>query len=134
MMSFVRLLLLVAAFAYGAMPLAGMAVVAMPLTPPMETGAASHGPAETAKSEATVTADMDCPHAASGPTLAQTDDKTVPTGKPSNATGHCAACLTLPAQAAFADSGKPPRAAEAPALLARLVSQTTAPLTPPPRA
>lgn len=131
MTSLVRLLLLVAALAYGAMPMTGMSAMAMPVAHAMEASAGMvHNPAPAAD----VMADVDCPHSGSPTTLADTDPGSDQPMKPVKMTGHCAACLTLPAEAVFADSGTPARAAEASARLPRFVSQLTAPLTPPPRA
>ena len=130
----VRTLLVLAALAYGAMPLTGMAglssapaaLVATATATDAETGAATtttamHGHAMHGKgpmaASSTHGADTDCPHP----------------GK-SDRSPHCAACLTLPAALPMADGGKPPRSAEAVTLLATLSSWPAAPLDPPPRA
>ncbi|THV23293.1 hypothetical protein [Peteryoungia ipomoeae] len=128
MRSLVRLLLLIAALAYGAMPMTGMSAMAMPIA--HGTNAGDH-PAAPVASAMT---DMDCPHSGSQLTHAGTADGSGAPDKPMKTVWHCAACLTLPADLAMDDSGKPARAAEAPALPARLVSQMSAPVTPPPRA
>lgn len=131
MTSLVRLLLLVAALAYGAMPMTGMSAMAKPVAPAMDGGSGMmHNPAPVPD----VMADVDCPHSSSPTTVADTDPGSDQPMKPVKMTGHCAACLTLPAEAVFADSGTPARAAEASARLPRFVSQLTAPATPPPRA
>lgn len=135
MTSLVRLLLLVAALAYGAMPMTGMSAMAMPVAHAMDAGdrmvqSSAHNPAPAAD----MMADVDCPHSGSPMTGADTDPGSDQPMKPVKMTGHCAACLTLPADAVFADSGTPARAAEASTRIPRLVSQLTAPLTPPPRA
>ncbi|MDH4413707.1 MAG: hypothetical protein QE484_10390 [Rhizobium sp.] len=130
MRSLARLLLLVAALAYGAMPLTGMSAMAMPMAHAMNAA----GDLQQAAASAKAMADVDCPHSRSDVTSA---DQTAPGdhgGMPVKMVWHCAACLTLPVHAALPDSGKPARAAEAGTFSPRLVSQKTAPLTPPPRA
>ncbi len=128
----VRTLLVLAALAYGAMPLTGMAGVpsapaafaAAAMATEAETGAApttaAHGHAMHGKglmaASSTHGANSDCPHP----------------GK-SDRSPHCAACLTLPAALPMADGGKPPRSAEAVTVLATLTSWPAAPLDPPPR-
>jgi hypothetical protein len=135
MTSLARLLLLVAALAYGAMPLTGMSAMAMPVAHAMDPGGGMmHSPAYNPAPAADVMADIDCPHSNSPAAVVDADPGSDQPAKPVKMTWHCAACLTLPADAVLADSGKPARAAEAPARLPRLVSQSTAPLTPPPRA
>lgn len=131
MRAFVRLLLLLAAFAYGSMPMSGMSVMAMPMAHAL-TGEALHGQVSTAPTHAM--ADVDCPHAGSMKPAADHVDGTGPDSKPLKMTSHCAACLTLPAMIALGDNGKTARAAEAATLSPRLLSQLMAPLTPPPRA
>lgn len=116
---FVRLMLLIAALAYGAMPISG--AIAMGMGTGIAAGPGQHGMMAAA-------ADPDCPHAAAS----------TPVGKVGGAKmlpgGHCAACVTLAPQIAFADAGKPARAAEAPQLSPRLLSLVLAPQVPPPRA
>ncbi|MFN7009367.1 MAG: hypothetical protein ACK4PN_04995 [Allorhizobium sp.] len=129
----VRTLLVLAALAYGAMPLTGMATAvsapADPATVAMATEAATTAPAvhhgaghavhdggKMAASSAYGPADTDCPHP----------------GK-SDRSPHCAACLTLPAELQMAKPGRPPRSPEVPAVLATLLSWPAAPLDPPPR-
>lgn len=125
----VRTLLILAALAYGAMPLIGVAaakpagadaVVASAVVEPSANAHAMHGHAM--QSEAEVISDAaqpnaDCPHP----------------GK-TDRTPHCAACLTLPADFHIAASGKSPRAAEAPSVTVAFFSWPAAPLDPPPRA
>ncbi len=121
-----RFLLLLAALAYGAMPMTGMPAMAMPVMHAMDQGDFStshHLPAKAV-------AHSDCPHSGDQTISIDEDDQS---SKPSKMAAHCAACLTLPADPVLADSGKPARAAEAMSLFPRLVSQMTAPLTPPPR-
>lgn len=130
MNSIARLLLLVAALAYGAMPMTGMSAMAMPVAHAMEAS----GDVGVSVSASKVAVDIDCPHSVSSATAADANGSTDQPAKPFKQTWHCAACLTLPADPVLAESGKPARAAEAPAHLTRLVSQMTAPLTPPPRA
>lgn len=126
-----RLLLLIAAFAYGTMPMTGMSVMAMPVAHAMNASD-THGTVSAPKIQAMV--DVDCPHSVSRVRVADTDDATEHSSKPMKVSWHCSACLTLPALPAVADSGKPARAAEAVTLAPRLVSQLMAPQTPPPRA
>lgn len=130
MQSLARLLLLVAALAYGAMPMTGMSAMAMPVAHAMEVS----GDAGLLVSASKVAVDIDCPHSGSAAIVADADGNSHHQAKPLKMTWHCAACLTLPADPVLAESGKPARAAEASARLPRLVSQLTAPLTPPPRA
>ncbi len=121
-----RLLLLLAALAYGAMPMTGMTAMAMPVVHVMDKGDLFQPHYMPAKA----VADSDCPHSGGKTTSIGDDDQS---SKPLKMASHCAACLTLPADPVLADSGKPARAAEAMSLSPRLVSQMTAPLTPPPR-
>lgn len=130
MRSLARLLLLIAALAYGAMPMTGMSAMAMPLVQALDAS----GDAGLLVSVSKVAVDMDCPHSGSAATIADADGDSHHPAKPLKMTWHCAACLTLPADAVLAESGKPARAAEASTRFPRLVSQLTAPLTPPPRA
>jgi hypothetical protein len=131
MTSLARLLLLLAALAYGAMPMTGMSAMAMPVVQAMD---AAHDLREPIAAS-TAMADIDCPHSGTGLSVADAADGDLDhPSKPMKSVWHCAACLTLPAETVLADSGKPARAAEASALPTRLVSQMTAPLTPPPRA
>lgn len=123
-----RAFLLLAALAYGAMPLTGMA---MPIAAPMQIATATatqadetahvlHGDMKHGASKATpaeaASADADCPHP----------------GK-TDRSPHCSACLTLPANLIVADAGSPARSAEAPSLVTALRSEPSMPLTPPPR-
>lgn len=122
----IRTLLVIAALAYGAMPLTGIAAmargdmsVASAVAAPATSGHAPHGHAMQPEAEGistAATADADCPHP----------------GK-TDRTPHCAACLTLPAALEIAASGKQPRAAEAAAVIVAFSSWPTAPLDPPPR-
>ncbi|MDZ7875208.1 MAG: hypothetical protein U5N27_20230 [Rhizobium sp.] len=130
MTSLARLLLLVAALAYGAMPMTGMSAMAMPVVHAMD---ATGDPREMV-SASTAMADVDCPHSGQRMPAMDQGDEAGHSFKPVKMTSHCAACLTLPAETVLADSGKPARAAEASALPSRLVSQLMAPATPPPRA
>ncbi|MBW8321978.1 MAG: hypothetical protein K0M49_00700 [Arenimonas sp.] len=122
----IRTLLVLAALAYGAMPLTGVAAM-MPAGAALESVAAGpaasghglHGSEMQAGARLAADAgqaDGDCPHP----------------GKTDRAP-HCAACLTLPADLQIAASGKQPRAAEAPAVIVAFSSWPTAPLDPPPR-
>lgn len=117
---FIRLMLLIAALAYGAMPISG--AIAMGYGMGMAADPGQHGMMAAA-------ADPDCPHAAAA---------SKPMGKVNGAKmlpgGHCAACVTLAPQMTFADAGKSARAAEAPQLSPRLLSLVLAPQVPPPRA
>ncbi len=109
------------------MPMTGMPAMAMPVMHAMDQGdllTFHHLPTKTV-------ADSDCPHFGGKTISIDEDDQS---SKPLKMASHCAACLTLPADPVLADSGKPARAAEAASLSPRLVSQMTAPLTPPPRA
>jgi len=130
MRSLARLLLLIAALAYGAMPMTGMSAIAMPVAHAMDASGDAGMPVSTSK----FSVDMDCPHSGSAATVAEADGNSPHPANPLKMTWHCAACLTLPADPVLAESGKPARAAEAATRLPRLVSQLTAPLTPPPRA
>lgn len=127
----VRTLLILAAVAYGAMPLTGTAApmptgafVASAVAEPSAHAHAMHVHAmrgHAMQSEVKVVADAfpadgDCPHP----------------GK-TDRTPHCAACLTLPADLTIADAGSPPRAAEAPSVTVAFFSWPAAPLDPPPR-
>lgn len=128
----VRTLLVLAALAYGAMPLTGMAGVpsapaafaaaAMAAEAATAAPAIHHGPGHAMQGQSPMAAssthgtDTDCPHP----------------GK-SDRSPHCAACLTLPAALPMADGGQPPRSAEAVTVLATLSSWPAAPLDPPPR-
>lgn len=127
MRSLARFLLLIAALAYGGMPMTGMAAMAMPVPHAATMAGDPHQPEEAAM------ADIDCPHSGRAAIIADGEDGADHSSKPMKTSGHCAACLTLPADPVLADSGKAARAAEAASLSPRLVSQMTAPLTPPPR-
>jgi hypothetical protein len=130
MRSLARLLLLVAAFAHGAMPMSGMGIMAMPVMQMTDIGSNLHQPVSVAKA----VADVDCPHSGTSKTLGDAGDGFDDSSKPVKINGHCAACLTLPATSATATSGQTARAAEGALPMPQLVSQMTAPLTPPPRA
>lgn len=99
----VRIMLVLAALAYGAMPFTGMAQATSPDMPTLHAAAM----------------DMDCPH----------DGQVQDTAK----SGHCAACLTLPAAIDFSPAGKPARAAQAPTFERALLSLTPVPPDRPPR-
>lgn len=126
-----RFLLLIAAFAYGTMPMTGMSVMAMPVAHAMD-GEALHGAISVSAVQAM--GDVDCPLSGRAMALADQADGNDHASKPVKTMSHCSACLTLPAHVSLGDGGKPARAAEAGTLSPRLVSQMTAPLTPPPRA
>jgi hypothetical protein len=130
MTSLARLLLLLAALAYGAMPMTGMSVMAMPKAHAMDASGDLREPVAAS----TAMADVDCPHSGRVMPLADQADGTGHGSKPVKMTSHCSACLTLPAIAVLPDSGKAARAAEAGTLSPSLVSQLLAPATPPPRA
>lgn len=130
MRSLVRFLLLIAAFAYGAMPLTGMSAMAMHVVQMTDHGGDLDQPASAAKT----VADVNCPHSGSGKTIADAGDGVDDSSKPVMINGHCAACMTLPATPAIATGGQAARAAEAALPMPQLVSQLAAPLTPPPRA
>jgi len=131
MSSLARLLLLIAALAYGAMPMTGMSAMAMPAAHAIDASGDLGEPVATS----TAMADIDCPHSGAGVSVADAADGDVDhSSKPMKSVWHCAACLTLPADTVLADSGQPARAAEASALPSRLMSQLRAPATPPPRA
>jgi hypothetical protein len=130
MKALVRLLLLVAAFAYGAMPVTGMSAMAMPAVHMTDIGSNWHQPVSVAK----VATDVDCPHSGVSKPVADAGDDGDHSSKPMKSSGHCAACLTLPANPAIATGGQAARAAEAALPMPQLVSQLSAPLTPPPRA
>lgn len=121
-----RFLLLLAGLAYGAMPITGMPAMAMPVMNAMDQGDLF----QSHHLQAKAVAHSDCPHSGDQTISIDEDDQS---SKPSKMAAHCAACLTLPADPLLADSGKAARAAEAMSLSPRLVSQMTAPLTPPPR-
>lgn len=137
MNSLFRLMLIVCALAYGAMPFSGMSAFAGTLsgTMTMQTDKA-HG--ASAAPHAVVVVPGDCPHAgaltgsvAAG--IADVDKVVDDKAKP-QMTGHCAACLTLAAALSFAPVAKPARAAEAPFLPKPLSSADRTPSVPPPRA
>jgi hypothetical protein len=130
MQSLARLLLLVAALAYGAMPMTGMSAMGMPVAHAMDLASDLTASGSTPQ----LIADVDCPHSGQAMVATQPDNGHDHTSTPLKTSWHCAACLTLPANATLPDSGKPARAAEAATLSPRLVSQTPAPATPPPRA
>ncbi|UJW76199.1 hypothetical protein [Rhizobium sp. SL42] len=123
-------MLLIAALAYGAMPISGAAAMAVSMAAMSADVSGSDGMVVDLGQHGmvTATADPDCPHAAAA---------SKPMGKANGAKmmpgGHCAACVTLAPQISFADAGKPARAAEAPGLSPRLFSRTLAPQVPPPR-
>lgn len=129
MRSLVRVMLLIAALAYGAMPLTGMSAMAMPVAQMTD-----HGEDLQPASVAKTVVDVDCPHSGTSKTLADAGDGIDESAKPVKINGHCATCLTLPATPAIATGGKAARAAEAALPMPQLVSQLSAPLTPPPRA
>lgn len=130
MTSLARLLLLIAALAYGAMPMTGMSAMAMPAAHAVDVGSDLGEPVAASMAMA----DVDCPHSGAGVSVADAADGDADhSPKPMTSVWHCAACLTLPAETVLADSGKAARAAEASALHSRLVSQLRAPATPPPR-
>ena len=117
-----RLLLLVAALVYGAMPLQGVASVAMS-TPDagIMADASAHPHAMMPGS-----ASEPCPHA-------KIPTDTDQAGHKAMAGGHCGACLTLAPMNPFMDAGPPVRTDEAPGLTPRLKSTPAAPLERPPR-
>ena len=121
---FIRLMLLFAALAYGAMPISG--AIAMGMSMSQSDGVAADPGQHGTMVEINY---PDCPDAAAAST---------PMGKAGGAKmlpgGHCAACVTLVPQIAFADAGKPARVAEAPQLSPSLLSRILAPQVPPPRA
>lgn len=122
----VRFLLLLAGLAYGAMPMTGMPAMAMPVMHAMDQSDFFTSHHLSAKA----VADSDCPHSGGKTISIDEDDQS---SKPLTMASHCAACLTLPVDPVLAQRGKAARAAEAASLSPRLVSQMTAPLTPPPR-
>ncbi|MBO3759014.1 hypothetical protein [Ciceribacter sp. L1K22] len=120
MTAMIRLLLVLSALAYGAMPFTAMVGVA-------SAAVMAELPAGTMEA--------DCPHSA-----VHTADQSVMNDSTKHApaktlkpTAHCTACLTLPADFRSPLPGKPARAAEAARNSIRLVSLTRAPLDPPPR-
>lgn len=126
-----RIVVLIAALAYAAMPFAGMAMASVP---PMAMatveagGDANHtmhgqGPHDGAQASGHRTA-MDAPSGSDCPHPGKTPARDF----------HCAACLTLPVELAFRNEGMPPRPVEAAAPEHQLVSRTAPPLLPPPRA
>ncbi|QEE46739.1 hypothetical protein FVA81_19970 [Rhizobium sp. WL3] len=123
-----RLVLLIAAFAYGGMPMTGMAAMAMPVAHAVTMAGDPHQPEEAAM------ADIDCPHSGRAVTIADGENGADHSSKPMQTSTHCAACLTLPVHVSLRDSGKPARAAEVSTLSPILISLTAAPQTPPPRA
>ncbi|MCC8931225.1 hypothetical protein [Rhizobium sp. 'Codium 1'] len=129
MKSLARILLFLAALAYGAMPTTGMAAMAMPMVHATDTAGEAAVPASLTKA----VADLDCPHSATEMTVADIDHGSASHSTSTKMIWHCAACPMLPVALSLSDSGKPARAAEAATLSPRLVSQTAAPLTPPPR-
>lgn len=126
-----RIVVLIAALAYAAMPFSGMAMAGMP---PMAMAAveaggdANHtmhgqGPHDGAQASGHQTA-MDAPSGGDCPHPGKTPARDF----------HCAACLTLPVEPAFRNEGKPPRPVEVAATEHQLISRTAPPLLPPPRA
>lgn len=113
----VRLLLVIAALAYSLMPLTGMAGPAMAST-------------TTAISEIAIPGD--CPHASSGH-AGKMSDPASPHPEGTKFTGHCSACLALPAEPLAWVTEAAPRGAEASALSPRFASVDDGPLLPPPR-
>ncbi|WP_084368645.1 hypothetical protein [Rhizobium sp. RU36D] len=124
MRSVIRLMLVLAALAYGAMPFTGMAG-------PM----AATGPAQAAATQADTGHDGHEAHAASAPQMHHepAPDGDCPHPGKTMASGHCAACLTLPADILIAESGPPARSTLTPRLMATLTSRAAPPLDPPPR-
>lgn len=117
MMTPVRLLLVLAALAYSLMPFTGMGGLAL-------------ASAQIAISESALPGD--CPHASYGHTEKASDPASShPEG--AKLTGHCSACLTLPAEPLALVTGVPLRGVEVAALSPRLVSVDDDPLVPPPR-
>jgi hypothetical protein len=142
MMLFRRFLLLVAALAYGVMPMSGtssgLSAMAMPVASVSDGVVPEHhGGSGMMREIAAIAADSaDCPHSGMSATLSELDpDNHADHGKgKGSAVWHCSACLTLPVDITFAYQGPAARAAEAATLPRPLVSQRAAPLTPPPRA
>lgn len=130
MRSLARLLLLIAALAYGAMPMTGMPAMAMSGGHAMDLP----GDLDHSISIPKAVAKVDCPRSDRGMIGHGIADGSGDASDPLKTTWHCSACLTLPANAVLPESGKPARAAEASRLFPSLMSQQLAPLTPPPRA
>lgn len=122
-----RLLLLVAGLAYGAMPLHGIAATAMPAPATsaagdtMATGAPAHV-------HGAVIGLAVCPHG-----MIPADHSGEHSGQPMMAGGHCGSCLTLPLMIVIADAGLAVRSVDAPGLSPRLHSAPIGPLERPPR-
>tara|TARA_R110002020_G_scaffold96186_20_gene230608 strand:+ start:3326 stop:3703 length:378 start_codon:yes stop_codon:yes gene_type:complete len=117
-----RLLLLLAALAYGAMPLQGVAAVALSVADAGLMAAASAHPHAMMPGSA----HEPCPHA-------KIPMDTDHAGHMAMAGGHCGACLTLATVNPFIDAGPPVRTAEASGPAPRLKSTPAAPLERPPR-
>jgi len=119
-----RILLLVAGFAFGAMPTHGIAQAALS-APSSGTALASDVAAQHhgAMPSRAVTP---CPHA----TIPSDTDRT---GHGAMAGGHCSACLTLAPMILLADIGLAPSSDQAPGPAARLKSMAATPLERPPR-
>ncbi|MDP3526378.1 MAG: hypothetical protein Q8S27_17525 [Hoeflea sp.] len=118
-----RLMLLVAGFAYAAMPLMGTAALAMPDT---HMGVSADVAAPHADGTMAHGTDTPCPHAKIPSGTDHLDHKAV-------AGGHCSACLTLPPMIHCAELRLAPCTAEAPGLAPRLKSTPATPLERPPR-
>jgi len=120
MRRFRHILVVIAAIAYGAMPLSGMAGetpdVAVVASVDAQSAAGTHHALPSAKGTKAA-ADSDCPHPVKAGLV-----------------GHCAACLTLAAQWQSQQPRPAAPPAPAPSLTERLSSHIAAPLLPPPRA
>jgi len=125
MIMVMRMLLLVAGFAFGAMPIHGIAQAAVSAAASgMEMAADAASPHH--HGAMTGHADIPCPHA----TIPTDTDRT---GHAAVAGGHCSACLTLAPMILFAHMGRSPRSDELPGLAPQLESLPAAPLERPPR-
>ena len=120
-----RILLLLAGFAYGAMPLLG-AASAGAMAPEFGTASAPEIAAPIHHGGAMTGAGIPCPHATDLP------DTEHPWHMPI-AGGHCGACLTLAPMTLFLHPRLDPEPAEAPGLAPRLTSTPSVPLERPPR-
>jgi len=121
-----RILLLVAGFAFGAMPMHGIAATALSVPSPGMAMASDVTVPHHHDGATTSHPDIPCPHA----TMPADGDHP---GHKTMAGGHCGACLTLAPKILFVEMGPVPGSDQAPGLVLRLESTPAAPLERPPR-
>ncbi len=119
-----RTIFALAALAYGAMPMTGMAAPVADLVQMSAPGVAHH-----ARSVPTA----DAVHHGMHDVKASSDDGDCTHPGKAMAKGHCAACLSLAAEIRIADAGPPARGALGASRVAALTSHTAPPRDPPPR-